>query len=214
MKLKGRIILYIAVIVLSALLVSTVSAKDGGGNTIEAQQFTYVGAGAAIPDNTYDGTIGSMACSAVDTSGLPAQRLVRNVRLKMKVTHTWAGDLAFKLVSSDGTELGLMHRPGATNVSDGDDAGLGNNSDLLGNAIRFRDFGAKDAELMGDEGATVTAVDYVPNPEVIPGPLGLPALRGEGASGSWSFCVGDGAGGDTGTIDSWVLILDVSNGNP
>ena len=62
----------------------------------------------AIPDDTYDGTLGSMAC--LDVTGVDTT--ITDLNVEVGITHTWVGDLVIKLVSPSAEVLTLMSRPG------------------------------------------------------------------------------------------------------
>jgi hypothetical protein len=55
--------------------------------------------------------------------------------------------------------------------------------------------------------------DFFPNPgAAATPPASFADLVGETASGTWTLCVGDSAGGDTGTLEGWSLHLDHTGG--
>lgn len=81
-----------------------------------------------IPDDAYNGTLASMACVNVPVSGFP---LVRGLKVQANITHTWVGDLVFKVTSPANTVVTLLSRPGVAETSDDGTATGGNNSNLL-----------------------------------------------------------------------------------
>jgi cysteine-rich repeat protein len=159
----------------------------------------------AIPDNTYNGTIGSMVCRSIM---VPAARLdvVEGLWVSVALTHTWVGDLVIKLVSPIGTAITLMHRPGNTMTADNGGTGGGNgfNTNLAGSSpVVFAEGVATIAENMGAGGGVICASDggcvFAPNAgPAAPGTLST--LLGQLASGTWQLCVGDDAAQDTGTL--------------
>ena len=52
-------------------------------------------------DNSYDGSIASMACLNIETDASSATNVV-DVDLTVAITHTWIGDLVIKLVPPGG----------------------------------------------------------------------------------------------------------------
>jgi subtilisin-like proprotein convertase family protein len=169
----------------------------------------------AIPDDGYDGTIGTMACDTIDASTLPGGNTIDDVEVELGVDHTWTGDLVTKLYSPDVSVLGLFSRAGfAEPADDGTDC-CGDSSNLSAAAsISFGDAYVDDAETMGDTilgDAFICAADgrceYFPNPDSVIGHSAFSGFAGENASGDWQLCIGDSASGDDGTFQSWTLTL-------
>lgn len=164
--------------------------------------------GTTIPDDTYNGTLATMACVPVAV----AAGTVQSVVLDIGLTHTWIGDLTVKLQSPTGTTIGLMSRPGLAEAADDGTGCCGDSSDI-NVAVTFQDGGTTDAETMG---STITGTqfvctddglcDYFPNPGASPGG-GFATFIGEEALGNWQVCVGDSAAGDTGEISSVNLVV-------
>ncbi|MGA9340887.1 MAG: proprotein convertase P-domain-containing protein, partial [Rhodanobacteraceae bacterium] len=176
---------------------------------------------AAIPDDGYDGSIGSMACTDIDTSAIPAGDTVTHVSITTGITHTWAGDLTAKLISPDGSILGVFSRPGYTEPADDGTGCCGDSSNLDSSSpLSFDDAAVNDAELMGStigDDQVICAddgiCDYFPDPgSVAVPPANFAGFIGETASGMWTLCVGDSGGGDTGTLDDWTITIDHTGG--
>jgi subtilisin-like proprotein convertase family protein len=177
----------------------------------------------AIPNNAYNGTLGSMASDTINASSIPAARFVTDITVDVGITHTWVGDLTIKLQSPSGTILALAERPkgdGTTNPlgDTGSDALLGDNSELnLSFPLSFNDAYTFDPENMGlGIGDTdVVCVDdarclFFPNPDqaVATGSVvNFADFYGEVAGGNWTLFVGDGAPSDTGTFVSWSITI-------
>jgi len=175
----------------------------------------------AIPDNGYDGTLGSMACSTIDASSIGAGSTVDAVDIEAGIDHTWAGDLTIKLESPDGSVLGVMSRPGAAEATDdGVDGTFGDSSDLLASSpVAFLDGAVDSAESMGSGlGASADVIcqddsvcDFSPAPDsVATPPSNFAGFLGENASGDWTLCVGDSNGFDTGSLESWTINVTYS----
>lgn len=117
------------------------------------------------------------------------------------VTHSWVGDLAFRLTSPNGTAVTFFDRPGFT----GTGFGCSNNniSQLLLN---------DDGGFPSVEGQCATPADtsafpigtFSPNNPFTP-------MDGGAATGTWTLNASDNAGGDTGQVRAFSIILN--NGN-
>lgn len=168
-----------------------------------------------IPDNGYNGTLGSMAGSGV-TASVPAGT-VTNIEVDLSMTHTWIGDLVIKLQSPSGTVLGIMSRPGLAESADDGTGCCGFSSNLDGAVITFSDAGVTDAESMGAGLLSTQFVctndgfcSYFPNPgSVATPPSTFTELFTEAMNGTWTLYVGDAAGGDIGSILSWSLKISM-----
>lgn len=200
--------LRIAAIPFAVMALFNVASAEVKG---EAQQPYAVPAGAnPIVDDGYNGSLASMTC---DTVAVATPGLVADINVTVGITHTWIGDLTVKVVNPAGTVVTLLNRPGLTTPDDGSGC-CGDSSDALGaNALTFDDASADSAEGMGNtiSGGVVCRDDgrctYLPAPDgAVPGGL-LSTFNGTPAAGNWRVCVGDGAGGDTGSLDSSVLSI-------
>ena len=176
----------------------------------------------AIPDNGYNGTLGSMASVTIDTSSLPVGSTVDDVTISIDLAHTFIGDLTIKLESPSGSVLGIVSRPGAVETADdgNDAASFGENSNW-GGSILFSDAGPVSAEQMGKVPADLTTLDtvcvtngqchYSPAPgSIATPPSTFAGFDGQNARGNWRLYVGDSAAADTGTFRSVTLTLTTS----
>lgn len=175
--------------------------------------FVPGGGGIPIPDDGYDGTIGSMGC---DTTTVGAGT-VTGVDIDLAVDHSWIGDLVVKVQSPTGTVVTAMSRPGFDEPADDGTGCCGDSSNLINSSpIMYVDGGTFDAETMGaailgdafvcqDDGEC----DFFPNPGTGPG-INLADFNGEAAAGDWLVCVGDSAAGDVGSITSGVANVSVA----
>lgn len=194
----------VAIALCGALLIPQLAAAqekvpDGPDNFIPG------GGGIPIPDDGYDGSMGSMACI---TTAVGAGT-VTGVDVDLAVDHSWVGDLTVKVFSPMGTEVTMMSRPGFAETADDGTGCCGDSSNLVNTSpIMYLDTGTFDAENMG---STILGGDFVcqddgecdffPNPDTGPG-TNLADFNGEAAEGDWNVCVGDSAGGDAGTLVS------------
>jgi len=165
------------------------------------------GALVPIPDDGYDGTLASMACVAFNET---ATGTVDDVDVTIEAEHTWIGDLVFKVVSPAGTVATVLSRPGFAEPADDGTGCCGDSSNLALTApLTFSSTnGMFDAETMGDTiptGGVVCAddgeCDFIPNSGAAADSGDLSTIfDGENAAGTWQFCVGDSAAGDTGNL--------------
>jgi cysteine-rich repeat protein len=170
------------------------------------------GLNLSITDNGYAGTLASMTCVNL-TSTLTGT--VGSVSANFGVAHTYAGDLVFKLKSPAGTVVTLMSRPGAAESADnGADSPYGNAADLsISYPIEFKTGASTSAENMGNGLSNSQTVckdggicTFAPNRGAA-APGTLTTFNGQTAAGTWQFCAGDSAPGDTGTINMVTLKL-------
>ena len=163
----------------------------------------------AIPDDGYDGTLASMTCATMDLSA-SSPWVVEDVEVTLGIDHTWAGDLTIKVEGPDGSIATLVQRPGDNTLPDDGTGCCGNNADLeAGSPITFSDASGNDAELMGDSGDDICAVDgicdYAPNHDQATPDTGMATFAGIQGNGVWNVCVGDSANLDIGTLQTVEL---------
>lgn len=161
-----------------------------------------------VPDNGYDGSLGSMAC----LSSAQAAGIIQDVNVQVALTHTWVGDVVIKVVSPSNEVLTLLSRPGLVEAADDGEGCCGDSSNLaMTSPILFDDSATISAENMGstlDSSGVICQDDgectFIPAPGAGPG-TSLAQFIGQDAAGTWQVCVGDSAGGDTGDFDSFQL---------
>ncbi len=197
---------------------STVAVATGSGYSICAGETVPAGAGivfatdaecpaaggvtetvtndavVAIPDNT-DAQDG---CTTVTVS---AAGPIESVVVDLDITHSWTGDLVAEITSPSGTTITLFDRIGTPPGTFG----------CSGN----------DLSLIFDDAAASTAADLEATCGNAPAAAGafqsvdlLALFAGEEASGVWTLCVGDYAGGDTGEIIGFGLTVTTVGGVP
>ncbi|MDX2437166.1 MAG: C25 family cysteine peptidase [Acidobacteriota bacterium] len=178
--------------------------------------------GLAIPDNGYNGSQASMACCplTVPAGDFGASPLITDLNIDVSATHTYVGDLTIKVFGPGAQFLALLNRPGSTAPDDGTDTPYGDSSNWSGSLITFDDQGGgPSAEIMG---STITGAQsiciadgicgHVPAPDTAPGLLNLAGFNGTDPRGPWSLCMGDSAGGDTGTFTAGTLSILTDDG--
>ena len=180
------------------------------------------GLALAIPDNTYNGTLGSMLCDTVAVpSGGGGGDTVGNVRVIVRQSHTFVGDLTLKLVGPTAIVTVLTSRPGVTETADdgNDTAGFGDSSNLaIANPLTYEQAAVPESETMGSVPALSTSqticldggspCNYNPdNGASVQSEDLSTAYDGTTKVGNWQLCIGDSAGADTGVLDGWTLDL-------
>ncbi len=178
-----------------------------------AQIYTTSDAPISIPDG---GGTANPACQTITVAGGPTS--ITQVGVSVTLTHTWLGDLAIEVTSPAGTTLTIANRPGHPGSSFGDSSDLDPNYPL-----DFDDGFGLDAEAMGaacpNSGDTVgldcdDPPDYFPNPDGAGTGGGVGTnfsdFAGEDCNGTWTLCVMDNVGGDSGTLHSWSLACNAT----
>ncbi len=148
---------------------------------------TYNNLPLAIPDNLPAG-----ATSTAVVSGMPGP--ITSLQVRVATTHTWVGDLIYTLTSPGGTTITLLDQPGVPATTFGC-----NNNDVN---VTFQD-GQADPESTCDAAGSAAAW-----PVTLAAPVtALSTLNGQSGNGTWTLRVSDNAGGDTGTLNDWELII-------
>jgi len=160
---------------------------------------SYTGPPVAVPDNIPDGANIILPVSGVGTISDLNFRLdalagcsttIGNPNAS--VTHTFLGDLTFKLTSPVGTTVNLIVRRG----------GAGDNYCTV---------------LLDDDGGFPPA-SAIPTTGAVTGNFApespLSAFDGQNANGNWTLNVSDNAGIDTGTLNRFSLIFSASCETP
>lgn len=89
----------------AGLLCSTLATAQDKGGLSEPPLPLPEGAcplNLAIPDNGYNGTLGSMACTPVTLSG---SGNITDMNVRIAMNHTWVGDLVIKVVNPGATRM-------------------------------------------------------------------------------------------------------------
>lgn len=164
-----------------------------------------VGGPLAIPDNGYPMHVTSDTQLVSNTLGT-----IVDVNVVVWATHTFIGDLTFKLQGPDGTTIRLLDRPGIAVADDGTDGG-GDDSNLSSAyGITFDDAGLLSSEVMGST-PNLTTNQAVGNPvngspSVYQPMDALSFYNGLFANGVWTLMIGDStANAFTGSLLGWQL---------
>lgn len=163
----------------------------GDGTTSDVFSFTTANIicrnpALAIPDATPAGVN--------DTNTIADTSELAGLKLSIKTTHTYVGDLKYTLTHG-ATSVTAIDRPGYTG------SGFGCSGDDI-------DVTLDDAAASPVETACSTT------PPAIGGTLSpnnpLAAFIGQTFDGTWTLNVSDNAGGDTGSLTEWCLIPEVA----
>lgn len=136
-----------------------------------------------IPDN--------VAAGVSDSTTLSDTSVLVGLKLSIKTTHTWVGDLKYTLTKGAATST-LIDRPGVPASTNGCNA---DNIDVI------------------LDGAAANPVENAcsTTPPALGGTLspnapGFTPFVGLSLAGTWTLTVSDNAGSDTGTVTQWCLI--------
>ena len=180
-----------------------------------SQIFSYTGPAAPIPDGNAAGV-----SVQLPVSGLPAAIADLNFRIDgtqctslegsttAGVSHSWVGDLVFRLTSPAGTTVTIINRAGGG-------ANSGNN--FCQTALDDEAASQATINSVPASGAPYVGSFYPSSP--------LSAFDGENPNGTWTLTVVDDFPGDTGFVRAFSLVftnyaccqtgcLDVANSSP
>ena len=165
---------------------------------------------------------GSAGPDAVANLNIAATGVIASLTAKVNISHTYQGDVRFKLVHPDGTEVVLVNRPGVAPPKQSEPpnppiVGVGFANDNFGNTVQPMTFkngaaaGVYDnaTGFPGPPAGTALGVDNVSG---LWSPVGsLASLTGKPLNGTWKLIANDYAGGDTGTINSFSICAVVQS---
>ncbi len=123
------------------------------------------------------------------TINVPDTAAISDVNVRVRLNHTFDGDLVISLVHPDGTVINLSNRRGGS----GDGFGSGSN-DCSGTHTVFDD----QASTAISAGAAPFAGSFTPDQP-------LSGLNGKLSAGNWKLRISDNAGLDIGTLFCWQL---------
>jgi hypothetical protein len=175
--------------------VAIVSNAPGSPHTVTlsglgTNYITYPSTGGpvAIPDNAPGGTTSTIVVPA----GAP---VIGDLDVDMNLTHSWVGDVELVL-SKDAVSSAIFDRPGVPASTFGCS---GDNLDIILDD-QGTDGTVETSCTSGTPAYPVPGGRYVPDNPLVP-------FQGQSATGTWTLTVSDLAGGDTGTLDSWALLV-------
>ncbi len=176
---------------------ATVQLQDGATD-LGTSTFTFqLGALGAPQSATYSsgavsvlspasGTVGDMTEQVIAVADTGA---VQDVNVRLRLNHTYDGDLSVSLVAPDGTIVVLSGNRGGS----GDNFGSGS-TDCSGTPTVF-----------DDAAATPIASGTAPFAGTFRPDGSLAALNGKAVNGNWRLRISDTASGDSGTLFCWSL---------
>lgn len=132
------------------------------------------------------GTVGDMAEQIIAVSDTGA---VQDVNVRVRLNHSYDGDLTISLVAPDGTVVALS----AARGGGGDNFGSGA-TDCTGTSTVFDDASATPIA----SGTAPFAATFRPDGM-------LSSLNGKSVTGSWRLRIGDSASGDSGFLYCWSI---------
>ncbi len=194
---------------LSATLALACLSATGIASAIPSHpnvDYTYTtgsGLGLAIPDNDPTGVSSTISISDDFT--------ISKIAILVSMNHTWVGDLIFTLTGPDGTTVTLANRPGDPAVDFGDSSNLSAAYPIIFNDPEWQtpaeDLGAgcpdTDSIIGVDCTRKVRSEDYLAG-----------AFGGLSTLGDWTLTVSDNANADTGTINGWLIAVQVPSAVP
>jgi subtilisin-like proprotein convertase family protein len=163
----------------------TVTLTGQGTNFIT---YPSTGGPLAIPDNVPTG----ITSVIVVPPGAPS---VGDLDVDLNVTHSWVGDLSISLMRAATTSM-IFDRPGVPATTFGCS---GNNLDIVLDD-QGTDGSVDGSCTTGTPAYPVPGGRYTPDNPLAP-------FNGGTATGTWTLTVADNALGDTGTLDSWALLV-------
>ncbi|MBL0040216.1 MAG: proprotein convertase P-domain-containing protein [Xanthomonadales bacterium] len=138
----------------------------------------------AIPDNIPAGVTSDLVIASGTT--------ITDLNVKIESTHTWVGDLIYKLTNvTSGTTVTIVDRPGvpaSTNGCSGNDINTTLDDEAAGGAVETQCAGSAP---------TISGTFTPSNP--------LSAFDGQLRAGTWRLTVSDNAGADLGTLTRWCI---------
>ena len=169
----------------------------------------------AIPDGTVGGNIcgdyGPNKDVTFTVTGLTGT--ITDVRVNMTVTHSWVGDLDFRLLGPGGSPSAVIHsNTGSTTAT-----GCGDDSNLTGPYNYFDTAPAAPtwwgAAATAAGGVSVASGDYRVSTAggVVGGganALITPTFAATSPNGTWTLRIRDGGEGDTGSITAATLTIE------
>ncbi|MCB0168662.1 MAG: proprotein convertase P-domain-containing protein, partial [Anaerolineae bacterium] len=160
----------------------------GSGPASDIFSFATVAIACRTPNVSIpDGNSTGIASTITLTNTTPANGL----KVYLDVSHTWVGDLSFKLTHVEtGRSVTLIDRPGYSGQ------GFGCSGDNID--ATFSDDAAKPAESSCTSASGLTDGPYSPN-----SPLSL--FNGEALNGTWRLTAVDSEAPDAGQLNSWCL---------
>jgi subtilisin-like proprotein convertase family protein len=168
-------------------------------NSVSAETtatFSTTGLPSVIPDNDFANPLDKV----ITVSGIPAGSIIKNIRVRMNVNHTWAGDLVANLRAPNGQVLNLFALlnggTGSNNTANFTNTIIDSLSTAAisgAPAPRTGSFAAERFGITAPAGIVTTTQRWAPL---------LTTLNG-----NWTVRFADGFAGDIGTVTALDLII-------
>jgi subtilisin-like proprotein convertase family protein len=166
----------------------------GGGGTVSISNPNL-----AIPDNNPVG---------VQDTLTGAGGTITSMLVTLNLTHTWQGDVIVTLThNATNTTVTLVDRPGNPATAFGFSA---DNYGATGTPFVLSDSAATTYDVPAVVAPGINNVSGAWLPDLGP----LSAFNGLDANSTWTLTVSDNAGGDTGTLVTWSIIVNPESSNP
>jgi extracellular elastinolytic metalloproteinase len=160
----------------------------GTGTASSAFTFTTVNLICAMPNLSIPDAV---PAGVTTDMVVPSGGALTDLNVTLKVTHTWVGDLIFKLTKvGGGPTVTFFDRPGVPASTNGCS---GDNIDAT-----LDDEAATPVETQCAGAAPTISGSFSPNNP-------LSAFDGQALAGTWRLTASDNAGADLGTVTEWCL---------
>jgi subtilisin-like proprotein convertase family protein len=179
------------------LVTASLQLQDGATN-LGTADFTFrLGALGAPVSASYSSNGVNVPIPASGTSGDMVDQIiavadtgvVQSVKARVRLNHTYDGDITITLVAPNGTAVPLASRRGSSGANFGSGA-----TDCSGTFTVF-----------DDAAATAISAGTAPFAGAFRPDGSLAALAGSPSEGNWTLKINDGASGDSGTLFCWQL---------
>lgn len=187
---------------------STVSICTGGSPVLMqintenplpvTSTFASAGLSLVVPDNTPNGASNNL------TVALPAAAIIKNIAVKINMTHTWVGDMVFVLKAPNGQVFNLDYFLSGTGGAAATTAFT--NTVISSSGTTLLSAGTNpwtgtfraDAVLTGSPTAPAGPTGFAPTTALWTDLYSVP-------SGTWTLAMYDGGAGDVGTLLNWSM---------
>ena len=171
------------VAIANMMTVTYVDLDDGNGNTVDRTDTANIRniVEYESTDIPVDIIDNTTVTSIIDIADAGT---VADVDVTLDITHTWDSDLDVFLIAPDSTRIELFQDVG------------GSGDNFVGT-------------ILDDEASTSISSGTAPFTGSFSPTQSLGAVDGISMTGIWTLEISDDAGGDTGTLDAWSLLIDV-----
>jgi len=168
-------------------------------NSVSAETtatFSTTGLPNIIPDNDFANPLDKM----IAVSGIPAGSIIKNIRVRMNINHTWVGDVVANLTAPNGQTLSLFALLNGTTGGNG----TANFTNTIIDSLSTTAISGAPAPRTGSFAAERYIITAPPT-IVTTTPFWSALLST--MNGNWRVRFADGFAGDIGTVTSLELII-------